>query len=176
MDEQKQKQITVKELAVAAALMALAVVLYMVDRSFTLPFKWVTTLIYFLPVIVLAVFMRKALFFCGVVVLSVAMFIIGTGALSLIDFVLEYVVPLLAISSFFIVSQDKSRKSIVFVYIALATTLFVTFCMYVFAGIIVYGVTLPVSLSINTPNIILPIIVLSILILPVLEVMKKLIK
>lgn len=168
--------ISTKELVMTAVLMALAVVLYMVDKSITLPFKWLTSLIYFLPVIVLAVFMRKTLFFCGVIVLSVTMFIIGTGAISLFDFVLEYVIPLLSIASFLIINKYQSYKSLVRVYIALAMTLSTTFVMYVIAGMILYGVTLQVSISVNAPNIILPIIVLGVLVMPTLEIMNKLIK
>lgn len=174
------QKISTRELVLTAALMALAIVLYLIDKQLTIPLNaiWATggatTLAYFLPVIVLAVFFRKQTFFIGVIVLLFAMLVTGTGAKTLLDYVLEYALPLLSICSFFLVkSYTKSKKWKVF--IPLYIVLFITFVLYTVAGVIVYHVNILGSISYNGTLMIFPIIVLSVLVIPTLEVSAKLI-
>lgn len=175
------KQISMKQLVVSAALMALSIVLYMIDKQLTIPLNaiWATggatTLAYFLPIIVLAVFFERQIFFIGVTVLAFALFIVGTSAISVIDYVLEYGVPMIAISLFLFGHRYEKTSKIIILF-KLWILLGITFIMYTCAGVVVYGVDLSASALYNGTLMIFPVIALSVLIIPVLEVCAKLMK
>lgn len=174
--------IKTKEYVLAAALMALAIVLYIVDKQLTVPLNAIwntggaTTLAYFLPVMILGAFFPRRLFFVGVIALLFAMFIVGTSAKSLVDYILEYAIPLFAAGSFMMAYPYQKIKSRFRVFLSLFITLGITFIMYVIAGVTIYGVTTVASVSYNGTLMIFPIIILSFLILPVFEVYAKLMK
>lgn len=175
------KRISIREFVLAGALMALAVVLYLIDKQLTIPLNAIwqtggaTTLAYFLPVMILASFFNKRLFFIGITALVFAMFVIGTGAKSLFDYILEYVIPIISISSFFMLNPYHQVKSRFRIFMGLMLTLAITYTCYVIAGMYIYGVPLVGSLSYNGTLMIFPVIVLSFLVLPVFEVYAKLI-
>lgn len=173
------KQMTAKQLVMAASLMALAIILYLIDKQLTVPLNalWATggatTLAYFLPVMLLAVFFDQRVFFIGITALVFAMFIIGTSAASLVDYGLEYVIPLLSISVFLLAKPYTEGKRLR-LFLCLGITLIITFLMYTLAGVWIYGVNITGSALYNGTLMIFPIGVLGILILPIFELYSKL--
>lgn len=175
------KRTTRQQLVVPSVLMALAIILYMIDKQLTIPLNaiWATggatTLAYFLPVIVLAVFFERRVFFIGLTVLVFALFIVGTSAASILDYGIEYVVPLTVLSLFL---NRKAYSDIpkILVFLKLEIALLITFSMYTVAGVVVYGVDIFGSALYNGTLMIFPIIILNVLIIPVLEASSKLIK
>lgn len=176
------KNISTKDLVMTGSLMALAIVLYLIDKQLTVPLNaiWKTggasTHLHFLPVIILAAFFDKRLFFTGVTALLFGLFIIGTSAVSVIDYGLEYVVPLLSASSFFFVYPYQKKAKRFRAFLSLGMMLVVTLCMYTTAGVVFYGVDLVGSFIYNGTLIIFPAVILSIVLLPILELCRKLIK
>lgn len=179
-ERNENKTFSAREMVFAAAFLALAVVLQLMDKQLTVPLNAIwptggsTTLVYFLPIIAIAIFMRKPVFFASVVVLVVAMYMTGTRGNSLVDFVLEYAIPLLAISSFLVLPKYTKTKKRFLVYIPLIVTLLVTWAMYTYAGVLFFGVTWSFSLVYNGTLLIAPAFILGILILPVLKICRTL--
>lgn len=178
----QQKSLRVRELTLTSVFIALSVVFYMIDKYLTLGLNAVwatggaTTLAYFLPVIILGLYMRKELFFMGVFVLSIAMFILGTSAVSIVDFGLEYVIPLTSLSVFLLCGKLSGKQRYIGLYAGLFLTLGITCAAYVVAGVIFYNVPFEASLSYNGTLMILPTSVLCVLIIPTHEVGRQLLK
>lgn len=166
-----------------ASLSALTCTLYFFDFFFTraIPIPWLTSFIYFLPLIIIAAFLGIKYFLRGWFVVIIVMFLMLSQAgrlINILQFLLDYALPALACGIYAIhyKFQTITKYTLLKHMFAVSFMFVIILFSWTLSGILFFNADFITSMLINLPLAIFSLVSISVLALPTLQFTAKIIK